>query len=626
MIGLLVDGRYRILSRIARGGMGTVYAARDERLERMVALKLMHPHLAQSADFVARFRHEARAAARIVHPSVVSIFDQGVYHGQGFLVMELVDGPNLRTLLDARGSFTLGTALRYTHEILVALAAAHRVGVVHRDVKPENVLVPKRGPVKVADFGLARAASEVSLSTTGSVLGTVAYLAPEVAATGRVDARADLYSVGIMLDEMLTGHVPWEDENPLQMAYSHVNSDVPAPSGEQPWIPRDVDALVTSLAARDPGDRPRSAEDALEEVARVRAALPLALAARRSQVTPHSPQPIRGTAPLDFQARTVALPRSSRHVVRASGAVRQQSPAPARARNRTPVILLLTLVMAVAAGGWWWWTQYGPGSYVRVPALAGRSEQSAQASLSSLGLDVGISREYSDSVQPGTVIDIDPPAGTRVHRDDSVRVRVSRGVQMRTVPDVVGATSGEALRSIEDAGLGVGSQTQQWSETVAQGSVISTYPRAGASIAHDSKVDVVVSKGPQPIAVPELVGLPRAQADSALRAAGLTGTAREDYSDSVPSGTVISQEPQAGAQVAGAGSRVTFVVSRGPETVQVPDVTGRQIDDARRILTDAGLAVEVQDGRFQLFNVVADQNPRAGESVKPGARVTLRVM
>ena len=218
LIGLLVDERYRVTRRLARGGMATVYVAQDERLDRPVALKVMHPHLADSAAFVERFRREARSAARIVHPGVVSVFDQGIVTGQGFLVMELIDGTNLRQLLRAQGAFTIPQALRYTTDTLEALRAAHRVGVIHRDIKPENILVPTDGPAKVTDFGLARAASEVSMSSTGNMLGTVAYIAPEIATTAEADARSDIYSVGIMLYEMLTGAVPWAGESPLQIA------------------------------------------------------------------------------------------------------------------------------------------------------------------------------------------------------------------------------------------------------------------------------------------------------------------------------------------------------------------------------------------------------------------------
>ena len=308
LIGLLVDDRYRIQARLARGGMATVYVAHDERLDRPVALKVMHPHLAESADFVARFRREARASARIVSPGVVSVFDQGVIHGQGFLVMELIDGTNLRALLQAQGAFTVSQSLQYTQDILEALRAAHRVGVIHRDIKPENVLVPSEGPVRVTDFGLARAASEVSMSTTGSMLGTVAYMAPEIATSGVCDARTDIYAVGIMLYEMLTGAVPWQGETAMQMAYHHVNDSVPLPSEFEPWIPRELDDLVAALAAKDPENRPLDAQEALDLLLRARASIPAEIAGKRAEIEAAEEDGEHKTAALGLVELTAPLP------------------------------------------------------------------------------------------------------------------------------------------------------------------------------------------------------------------------------------------------------------------------------------------------------------------------------
>ena len=331
LIGLLVDDRYRIQARLARGGMATVYVAHDERLDRPVALKVMHPHLAESADFVARFRREARASARIVSPGVVSVFDQGVIHGQGFLVMELIDGTNLRALLQAQGAFTVSQSLQYTQDILEALRAAHRVGVIHRDIKPENVLVPSEGPVRVTDFGLARAASEVSMSTTGSMLGTVAYMAPEIATSGVCDARTDIYAVGIMLYEMLTGEVPWQGETAMQMAYHHVNDSVPLPSEFEPWIPRELDDLVAALAAKDPEDRPLDAQEALDLLLRARASIPAEIAGKRAEIEAGEEDGEHKTAALGLVELTAPLPAqklpaTSQAIVHVSGGSPKDAP------------------------------------------------------------------------------------------------------------------------------------------------------------------------------------------------------------------------------------------------------------------------------------------------------------
>ena len=448
LIGLLVDERYRVTRRLARGGMATVYIAQDERLERPVALKVMHPHLADSQDFVARFRREARSAARIVHPGVVSVFDQGVITGQGFLVMELIDGTNLRQLLRAQGAFTIPQALRYTTDTLEALRAAHRVGVIHRDIKPENILVPTDGPAKVTDFGLARAASEVSMSSTGNMLGTVAYIAPEIATTAEADARSDIYSVGIMLYEMLTGAVPWAGESPLQIATHHVADDVPSPSASQPWIPREIDDLVAALTARDPASRPADASEAIDLVTRAAAAIPAELASRRAEVAPADRSGASETTALNTEVMSAQFTRplptpSTVTTVHTSAPI----PTPEEAGTTTTYkraalwVSLVVLLLAVAGiGGTWWWTEYGPGSYLTMPATDGRPLADVEADLGAMGLAFSVEEEFSDDVATGSVTHSDPEGGTPVHKRADVQLYVSKGVDMKTVPDVSGKT------------------------------------------------------------------------------------------------------------------------------------------------------------------------------------------
>ena len=627
LIGLLLDGRYRIVRRLAQGGMATVYVARDERLERPVALKVMHPHLAESQDFVERFKREARAAARIVHPGVVSVFDQGVVHGQGFLVMELVDGPSLRALLRAQGAFTVSQALRYTQEILDALRAAHRVGVVHRDIKPENVLVPSEGPVQVADFGLARAASEVSVSSGGAALGTVAYMAPE-AASGVADARTDIYSVGIMLDEMLVGHVPWEGESGVQMVLSHINEDVPPPSTEQPWIPRDVDDLVASLTARNPQERPADAREALDLVARVRASLPGDVANRRAEVVP-SPLGGAATSSVSLAGATSPLPapltRTSESVVHASGVHHVQTQTRRRSRVGTVVAVLLVVVLCAAGGGYWWWSQYGPGSYLEMPVTAGRSAAAVESELTALGLESTVTRAFSDDVPSGDVISSQPEGGQAVHKDAEVALTVSKGVDMREVPDLTGSTRAQAETALEDAGLALGSVTEDWSETVPEGEVISQGSEAGTELRHDSGVDVVVSKGREPLTVPDLAGKTSEEAQAAVTDLGLVPEKTTAYSDTVAEGSVISQSTAAGSTLH-RGDSVSYVVSLGPEMVEVPDVVGKQEDEATKMLQDAGFQVSTERILGGYFGTVRATDPASGTKARKGSTVTITVV
>jgi len=645
LIGRLIDQRYRVTRRLARGGMATVYVAQDERLERPVALKVMHPHLAESDAFVERFHREARAAARIVHPGVVSVFDQGVVSGQGFLVMELIDGTNLRALLNAQGAFTIPQALRYTTDILEALRAAHRMGVIHRDIKPENILVPTDGPAKVADFGLARAVSEGSTSATGNMLGTVAYIAPEIALTTEANARSDLYSVGIMLYEMLTGAVPWADESPLQIASHHVSDDVPSPSATLPWIPREIDDLVAALTARNPANRCADASDALDLVARAAASIPSDIANRRAEVahedsrsgsettalnTEVMPTQLTQAMPAPAVTTATAVPTATAvTTVHASTPTETPSAGELPAKMSTRAILLAViaflLIVAASFGGSWWWTEYGPGSYLTMPTTTGRNLADVQADLGAIGLASSVEEEFSDDVQSGIVTHSDPDGGSSVHKSTNVQLYVSKGIDMKDVPNVVGKGQDEASRTLTDAGLALGAVTDAYSEDVPPGQVISQSVAAGTSLAHDSTVDVVLSKGREPRTVPTLTGKGASAAKSSIEALGLVASPTEAYSDTVPEGQVISQQTREGSTVY-RGDSVSYTVSKGPEMVTVPDVVGLQRQEARNKLEGAGLTVQEDLILGGFFNTVRSSDPAGGSKVKKGSTVTISVV
>lgn len=635
LIGILVDERYRVTRRLARGGMATVYVAQDERLDRPVALKVMHPHLADSQDFVARFRREARSAARIVHPGVVSVFDQGVVTGQGFLVMELIDGTNLRQLLKAQGAFTIPQALRYTTDTLEALRAAHRMGVIHRDIKPENILVPTDGPAKVTDFGLARAASEVSMSSTGNMLGTVAYIAPEIAITADADARSDIYSVGIMLCEMLTGAVPWAGESPLQIASHHVADDVPSPSVSQPWIPREIDDLVAALTARDPLSRTASASDAIDLVARAAATIPAEIAGRRADIAPEDRSDTSKTSALNTEVLSPQFTRPLPPAVPTTVAtVRTSTPIPqptTRAPGKTYkhlalwISLVALLLVAVGIGGRWWWTEYGPGSYLTMPHTTGRPLADVQADLRSLGLSSVVDEEYSDDVSNGSVTRSDPDGGAAVHKNAEVRVYISKGVDMKTVPDVTRQTRDDAARALAEAGLTIGAVTDDYSEDVPEGQVISQAAQAGSVVRHDSAVNLVLSKGRKPLSVPRLTGMSKEAAKNSVESLGLVANVTNAYSDTVAEGQVISQQTQEGT-ILHRGDSVAYTVSKGPEKVAVPDVVGRQKDDARSALEAAGFTVHEETILGGFFGTVRTTDPAGGTMLKKGSVVTITIV
>ena len=648
LIGRLIDQRYRVTRRLARGGMATVYVAQDERLERPVALKVMHPYLAESDAFVERFHREARAAARIVHPGVVSVFDQGVVSGQGFLVMELIDGTNLRALLNAQGAFTIPQALRYTTDILEALRAAHRMGVIHRDIKPENILVPTDGPAKVADFGLARAVSEGSTSATGNMLGTVAYIAPEIALTTEANARSDLYSVGIMLYEMLTGAVPWADESPLQIASHHVSEDVPSPSATLPWIPREIDDLVAALTARNPANRCADASDALDLVARAAASIPFDIANRRAEVAREDSRsgseatalntevmPTQLTQAMPVPAATAVTTATALPTATAVTTVHTSTPTetpsagelPAKMSTRAILLAVIAFLLIVAAsfGGSWWWTEYGPGSYLTMPTTTGRDLADVQADLGAIGLASSVEEEFSDDVQSGIVTHSDPDGGSSVHKSTNVQLYVSKGIDMKDVPNVVGKGQDEASRTLADAGLALGAVTDAYSEEVPPGQVISQSVAAGTSLAHDSTVDVVLSKGREPRTVPTLTGKGASAAKSSIEALGLVASPTEAYSDTVPEGQVISQQTREGSTVY-RGDSVSYTVSKGPEMVTVPDVVGLQRQEAHDKLEGAGFTVQEDLILGGFFNTVRSSDPAGGSKVKKGSTVTISIV
>ena len=622
MIGQLVDDRYEVTARIARGGMATVYRAVDRRLERTVAVKVMHPHLAESPDFVARFRREARAAARLSHPGVVAVHDQGVAGEASYLTMEYIDGPNLRTVLRERGPLPLGEALSLVEQVLDALASAHRAGLVHRDIKPENVLLTPDGRAKVADFGLARAVTEATAATTGTVLGTVAYLAPEIVTDGRAEPSADVYAVGVLLYELLTGAQPFTGEAPIQVAFQHVNSAVPAPSAAVPWLPAEVDELVAALTARIPDERPQDAGAALALLRRTVAALDPATLTRRAEAPagagappPDDPDATRVTEVRQGHG-TVALPIGA--IARPQDAA--AAPAPRR-RRAWPRLLLALLVLLVAAGaGALWWFQLGPGATVPAPDVVGRTEDEAVTALKAAELVPVVDRTHHDTVPEGQVIATDPGAGAEVRKGGEVDVSVSLGILSLEVPAVAGKAQADAEKALETTGLPRGEVKQEYHDTVPQGTVISSSPAAGEVIPHTTAVSLVVSAGRQPVELPDVTGSSRDEAAAALQGAGLTvGDVTEQFSDSVGAGRVISQSPAPGGAQLYRGDAVALVVSKGPELFAVPDVVGSQVREARAALEGAGFRVEVDEFMGGFFGTWCASRTRRPARCSPAA-------
>ena len=641
----MLDGRYRVLSHIADGGMASVYLALDTRLDRDVALKVLRRDLAQDQAFVSRFRREARSAARLSHPNVVAVFDQGEDEGLMFLAMEYVPGQTLREVIRAEGPLTPRAALDVITPVLQALAAAHRAGIIHRDVKPENVILREDdGTVKVADFGLARAVTTQTstASQTGVLLGTVAYLSPEQVERGIADARSDVYAAGLVLFEMLTGAKAFTGDTPIHVAYQHVHGSVPVPSSRVPSVPTELDALVALATARDPDQRPADAGELLAQVRRSRTMLTPAELDRR-------PQSGAGSAAVGAGASTVAveptsaLPEQPRrrlgpvalpveHTPTAPpGDVLEGRVLPPAGQGRRDGgsgpwrWLWAVLAVAVLAGAAAWWFLAGPGSPTVVPPLQGKTFAQAQSALSTAHLDAHRVDAFSESVPKGVVISTDPVAGQQVRRSSTVDVNVSKGPERYAVPDVVNKSAAEARDQITATKLTVGTTTQAYDERVDAGLVISTDPKVGTELKRGAKVDLVVSKGRQPIPVPDYTTKPADDAVKALSDLGLKVDATEQQnSDTVPKGSVISQSPSGGNLYK--GDQVKLVVSKGPVMVKVPDVTGKQAAEARKTLEAAGFKVEEERALGGIFGTVHHTNPAANTEAPKGSVVTMVIV
>lgn len=639
MIGRLVDHRYEITDRIARGGMATVYRALDRRLERIVALKVMHPHFGDTADVTARFRREARAAARLTHPGVVAVYDQGYTDDLQYLTMEYVDGTNLRAVLRRDGALTVGESLRIIEDVLDALGAAHRADLVHRDMKPENILLTAHGEVKVADFGLARAVSEATVASSGSLLGTVAYLSPEIVTDGDADARADVYAVGAMLYELLTGHQPFSGDTPIQVAYQHVHSTVPPPSEDVLWLPYAVDELVATLTAHDPADRPQDAAAARELVHRVRSELDPHHLRRRADVdgaTPPVPQDRTDSDADDRDSGSTSDTTALEHtgtIALPIGAVTTETAeenAPAqrrkvRRRRTTAVVITVLLILALAGAGTWWYLTIGPGAYRPVPDVIGQTQERAKTTLSQQGLATEVEKAYSDTVQEGHVVGTNPAAGQDVRRDGTVQLTVSLGVKMLTVPDVRGTAQEDALQALRDAGFTLADDVETaYSADVEKGNVLSTDPAGGEEVRHDTAVTVTVSQGREPIDVPDVTGKSKDEAVSQLDEIGAVPQIQDRvFDDEVPEGAVVSQSTTGEAL---RGDIVELTLSKGPELFEVPDVFGLQYPQAKKKLEDLGFTVERKDILGGMFGTVRAQSVEAGEMVPRGTTIELTVV
>ncbi|TFC96652.1 MULTISPECIES: Stk1 family PASTA domain-containing Ser/Thr kinase [Cryobacterium] len=633
MVGRLIDGRYQVRSRIARGGMATVYLATDLRLERRVAIKIMHGHLADDNTFKARFVQEARSAARLAHPNVVNVYDQGQDADMAYLVMEYLPGITLRDLLKDYGRLTSEQTMDILEAVLSGLAAAHKAGIVHRDLKPENVLLADDGRIKIGDFGLARAVNN-NTATGQALLGTIAYLSPELVTRGIADARSDIYALGIMTYEMLTGEQPYVGEAPMQIAYQHANDTVPMPSVRIPTIPHELDELVLWATARDPEQRPRDARvmlDQLLDLDKLVRPAPAATGLASTMVMPGGLTAAVAEADTQIFGATPLVP--------AGGAADASAEAPANAtllteqaqkrKHRGYWLFALVIMLAALAGGTGWYFGSGPGSDVPVPSLTSSSPENATSQLTALGLEVALGTEFSGTIPAGLVSSTDPESGTRVAKDSTVTLLVSQGPQPITLPVLAGLSSDAAAAAVTDLNAGIGATDSIFDDTVESGLVISatreldgTDVSQGGDYFQGMNVNLVVSLG----SVPDVAGETVDDATAILADKGLLANSGEEvYSDSVDAGNVIRAVPVNEGAVR-VGDTYSLTVSRGPEPVIIPDVVGMPWNEGKQALTDLGFKLSYNlgaDAIAALLNV-ASTDPVAGTPAEKGSTITLK--
>ncbi|KNH20887.1 protein kinase [Arthrobacter sp. ZBG10] len=722
LVGTLVDNRYAVLSKLARGGMSTVYLAMDQRLEREVALKVLHPYLSADETFLDRLGREAKAAARLSHPHVVGVYDQGTDNSTAYLVMEYIKGHTLRDLLNNKGPLPPRLALALIDPVVAGLAAAHAAGFIHRDVKPENVLIADDGRIKIGDFGLARAVT--TATSTGALIGTVAYLSPELVLTKPADARSDVYSVGIMLYEMLTGRQPFSGESTIQVAYQHVHATVGPPSAVVPGLAAEVDELVQWCTANDPENRPVDAAALLQELRHIRTNLtdpeldlqpparaghtgmppvpvqhptehiaaahnptefipavqnPTEFISQGSNPTTIMPpsRPPGGPGGQDAQrpgyaAQPASQPASqpaawaapgSGHALtppgdrddnRQAGPWEPVAPLPGKREQRrldkesekararaaaTPVrtlregsprrrgvlwvvILVIAALLATGAG---WFFGMGPGAAASIPAVANKTVAQAQQILDQAGFRATTSDVFDDDVPSGLVVGSEPGAGVEIRKFQPVSLFVSKGPQLFPLPDFAGGTLDEAKTGLNTAEMALGAVTEAFDEKVPAGVVLSQDPAGGTAVRHGTPVALTVSKGPQPLPVPSVVGQKEDAAKKAIEAAGLKAevAAEEAFDAKVPEGSVASQSPANGTLTR--GGTVTLTISKGPRMVDVPSFIGKQASDARAALEKLGFVVNEDKILGGFFGTVRAQDP-VNTKAPFGSVITLTVV
>jgi beta-lactam-binding protein with PASTA domain/predicted Ser/Thr protein kinase len=633
LIDTLFDGRYRIMRRLGAGGMANVYLAEDQELGRRVAIKILNDRHAGDEQFIERFRREAKNAAGLSHPNIVSIYDRGeATEGTYYIAMEYLDGRSLKELLVARGPAPIPIAIDYARQILSALRFAHRNGVIHRDIKPHNILVDSDGRVKVTDFGIARAeqAGAQQMTEAGSIIGTAQYLSPEQARGRQVDQTSDLYSLGIVLYELLTGTVPFTGDTPVEIAMKHLSAVPEPPSATRSGVPPGLDQIVLRALAKDPRDRYHSAEEMDADLERVARGLAPSPETEEAATTVLRGADLAAAMPTTIQRAPTAV--TARQPPVPPGPVYYDYDEPPSRRSVWPWVLALLLVIAAAAAAVYVYSQIqnelDSTKPVGVPLVVGLREGQAVANIRKVGLRVDPAHIHRqpDAKQPvGIVFKQDPDAGERIDKGNFVSIYVSTGVAKTSVPSVKGLSRDDAVAKLSDAHLTADVHEVQ-TTSKPEGTVVAQDPKPGTRVNVGSKVRINVAAGPQPVGVPNVIGQAYDSAASYLQGQGFA-VARSDVESTQPAGVVVDTDPGPDTLVP-PGSSITLKVSKGPKQQQVPSVENLDVDSAKSVLTESGFKAKVQYQETDdqsLDGVVISQSPASGSNAPPGATVTLTV-
>jgi serine/threonine-protein kinase len=640
LTGELIDGRYQLIRHMASGGMATIYEGLDTRLDRKVAVKIMHPHLAQDEQFVERFIREAKASAALSHPNIVSVQDQG-WNQNGtpavFLVMELVEGHTLREYLNEQGALSVASGIQFLLPVLSALSAAHKLGIVHRDIKPDNILISKEGRIKIADFGLAKGPLLGTTMTAESsiVLGSVSYLSPEQVQRGIADARSDVYSAAITAFEIFTGEKPYAGEEPIQIAYMHVNERVPLMSTKRSGIPPELDQLIYRATNSDPDARPRDASEFHQSLTLIAQALDpnqkqlsLELDIPIAPMRPASKKPNRREKARIEKEATVAISKRENTGENAKAEGKENT---AQIRKRKKISKrvrrnrYIAVGLAIALGIFGWYALVGPGSKVVVPSIVGATQDEALGALSPLGLTLVISeKRFDEEISEGQIIESDPAGGGKVDAGGQVKAIISKGAERYLIPSLVGLTPEAAVNLLAKLPIKVGDLTEIFSDKAPMGFVISSSPAVGKKVKRGAVINLLISKGIETIDVTSYVGKSADQALNELTEGGFDVEMVNEFSESVLASTVITQVPSGGAPLA-KGAKITLTVSKGSQYVFIPNILSLTEAKARTALADLELKVVVKKIGVKKVKAVTNISPKIGTKVKRGSTVTITV-